>query len=153
MQVNNLVLDTSVLMTQGKESHRDVFEELQKLRGSYTALVPSFVIDELDGLATVKPGQKRGEVQRAARTALAILDEYAVHTEVGKTTGDSPIYKVEIIKSVKGAKTVDVALVEFAQKFNAEICTVDKGLKASAESLGLHVLYLGQYPKKTRHCE
>lgn len=150
MQTNNIALDTSVLMTQGKEPSRDIFEELLKMRGRYVALVPSFVISELEGLKKAKKGQKLGKKQRAARTVLALLEQYSIEKTVAENTQTERFYKVDIVVSDKGKKTVDTALIDFAKKFRAEVCTTDKGLKQKSEEKGVEVLYLGQYPKGAR---
>ena len=59
-------------------------------------------------------------------------------------------YKVEIVEAETSGKSVDNALIAFAKKFNAEVCTLDKGLQKKAEKQGVAVLYLGRYPKRTR---
>ena len=146
MKIHRIVLDTNVLIYQGKEPGRDIFLELLKLRGSYTAIIPSFVRGELEQKSKRKAKGKKSRVQIAASTALALLDEYHAREAVPSES----MYHVEEVEVGTEDKSVDSALVGFAKKENAEICTSDKKLKARAEEAGINVIYFGKVRKKQR---
>jgi len=146
MKLHKIVLDTNVLIYQGKETKRDIFLELLKLRGSYTAIILSFIRGELKGKSKRKTKGKKSKTQVAASTALALLDEYRAREVVSSEA----LYHVKEVEADKGEKSADDALIAFAKKENAEICTADKELKGKAEKKGLNVIYFGKIAKRQR---
>jgi len=153
MTLNKVVLDTSVLLIPGKEQKRDIFLELLKLLGAYEAIVPSFVVTELESLIS----KKRGKTRDAAKLALSILENIIASTDIASTVMEETkatgfVYKVRVEEAKKTKKTVDDSLIDLADKMGARICTSDKKLRQKAEKKLVNVLFIGskKYPKKIR---
>jgi len=158
MEKNKVVLDTSVLLIPGRSKSRDIFMELLKLLGNYEAIVPSYVIDELQGILNSK--KKSRKIKDAAKLALSLVEKMIAESELEKAarTGLEQsavpgfVYEIHIEDSHKSRETVDDSLIDFSQKLGARLCTSDTGLRKKAEAKGLNVLFIGplKYPKRSR---
>ena len=117
---NRVLLDTNALLVPGTIGI-DIFEELEKLLGSYEAVVPDFVISELKSIA--KSGEGRSKV--AAKFALELLK------------------KVRVLKTEQKGR-VDEAIANIAKENNFIVFTNDKELRQSLKAKGVKVIYLRQ---------
>jgi rRNA-processing protein FCF1 len=63
------------------------------------------------------------------------------------------IKKAKIVEANKGQRTVDSAILSFAQERGAYIYTNDRGLRDRAKKRNILTIYISQkkYPKKSRH--
>jgi len=155
---NKVILDTSVLMIPGRNTSLDIFFELLKLLGNFEAIVPSYVIAELQGI--VDNNKKSRKVRDAAKIGLGLTEKLAAERELEKAarTGLKKavvpgfVYDLHIEEAHKSMKTVDDSLIDFSMKLGARLCTSDKGLLKKAEAKGLNVLFIGalKYPKRSR---
>ena len=117
--MQKVVLDTNALLIPGKDKV-DIFEEISSLIGSYEAVVPSFVVDELNKLASGK-----GKTAEYAKVGIGLL------------------FKATVVPQGT-SKSVDDALVDFAKKINASVFTNDRELKQKLEATGVPVIYWRQ---------
>lgn len=99
----------------------DIIQELEKLLPSYQFKVPSFVIEELEGIKKAS----RGKDKLAASVALKIAS--------------SPPLKISKY-SLQPHEKVDQALLRIANV----LCTNDRELKNKALDKGITVVYLRQ---------
>ncbi|RKY43454.1 MAG: DNA-binding protein [Candidatus Omnitrophota bacterium] len=112
------LLDTNFLMIPGKFKV-DVFEELKKF-GKPEFFTLSSVVKELENLSSGK-----GKNSKYARIGLQLLEKNKV-------------------KILSAAKDVDSEILNFAEKQEFVICTLDKELKNRAVSKGIKVVFLRQ---------
>jgi len=158
MEKNKVILDTSVLMIPGRSPSRDIFLELLKLLGNYEAVVPSYVIGELQNIS-INP-RKALKTRKAAKIALSLVEKMVTESELDEAarTGLEQsgvtgfVYALNVEDSHKSQKTVDDSLVDFTLKIGARLCTSDTGLRKKAEAKGVSVLFIGplKYPKRSR---
>lgn len=111
-------MDTNFLMIPGKFKV-DIFEELKKF-GKPEFFTLSSVIKELEKLSSGK-----GKDAKYARIGLQLL-------------------KKNKVKILSGVKDVDSEILNFAEKHEFVICTLDKELKNKAVSKGIKVVFLRQ---------
>ncbi|HIJ99809.1 TPA: DNA-binding protein [archaeon] len=132
MKVNKVILDTNALLIPGKKGGRDIFSDLEHFLGSYDAIIPSFVADEVRKLSETG----RGQTKAAAKLALNHI-----------------IPKARLVEVDKGQRTVDSAILAFAQESGAYVYTNDRGLRDRAKKRNILTIYISQkkYPKKSRH--
>jgi uncharacterized protein len=99
----------------------DVIDELEKTLPSYNFVVPSFVIEELEGIKRASKGKDR----IAASIALKIARSQPIKT---------------LTLSLKKGEKVDDALLRISQI----LCTNDRELRERARKKGIAVIYLRQ---------
>jgi|ETN01SMinimDraft_4_1059930.scaffolds.fasta_scaffold07032_3 rRNA-processing protein FCF1 len=158
MEKNKVILDTSVLLIPGRTPSRDIFMELLKLLGNYEAVIPRYVMNELEGIKN-NPKKAR-KIKDAAKLAISLVDKMISDSEISKAvrtgmdnesiTGFA--YEIKIEEAEKSKKTVDDSLIDFSKKLGARLCTSDKELIKKAEKNNVQVLFLGalKYPKRSR---
>lgn len=118
MKMTVVLLDTNMLLLPHK--HRiDVFSEIERLiTGEHEVATLSTVVDELKEIA-----RENNDDGIAAKVGLRLLTDK----------------KVRVITS-KGP--VDDALVEYAQKDRATVCTNDRELKARLKKAGIRRVFM-----------
>jgi len=118
--VEKIVFDTNILLLPYQD-RIDVFEILRNQVGSYQPFIPSFVVEELEGLA-----RSSGETKAAAILGISFLAKFK-----------------DLIKLVQSQKhgTVDDSIINFAKIGGMSIFTNDLELKKKAENEGIKIYF------------
>ena len=117
--MQKVVLDTNALLIPGRDKI-DIFEEIISLIGSCEVIVPSFVVDELNRLASGS-----GKTAEYAKVGLGLLS------------------RATVVRQIL-SKPVDDALIDFAKETNASVFTNDRELKQKLDAAAVPVIYWRQ---------
>ena len=114
-----VIIDSNFFLTSYKYN-LDIFGEVGYLVGNRKFTISRGVINELKSIS-----KRKGKSGLEARFGLKLID--------------NNIDKIEIVESVK---SVDDWVVEYAEKYNAIVCTIDNGLKNRLKAKELKVIMI-----------
>ncbi len=117
----NVILDTNALLMIF-QFKLNIESELDRLLGSYSIIIPSGVVAELEKLVETVP---------EAQAALRLSERYKI---IELETDLAPIKKSD--------DHVDLAIVALAEKLNAIVVTNDKQLRSNLKTKNLKTIYL-----------
>ena len=101
--------------------HVDILAELERVLPNYDLLVPSFVINELEGIKN----RSKGKDRIAASVALKLIESSDIQV---------------VAADLKDRERVDDALLRISKV----LCTNDRELQKRARNKGITVVYLRQ---------
>ncbi|MFO7872500.1 MAG: hypothetical protein R6U26_02535 [Candidatus Undinarchaeales archaeon] len=129
-----VVLDTSALIIHGK-GKQNIFELCDKFFGLPQFLIPTYIKKELKRKSKGGRGIK-GATKRAAKVAMQQIEQFK---------------RAKITNPKKDAKTVDTALLNYAERNKYPICTNDGELRNRAKKKGIKVIYASdKYLKRVK---